>query len=170
MVDAVLSVTVSQLREALEDDPPAASRRCTARGYRWVGTLAPEAGATSPRARTESPAATLVGREAALADLEAAAARAASGRRQVVFVSGLRWHRWGGNHDAFVVWSRLRPWDDRTAVLSIRNLRYSAGTSWCESSMPAIALSTNAWIAASPFGRPPYTAPVIGFSCAGFFA
>lgn len=83
VVDAVLSVTVSQLREALDDDPraPRYIETLHRRGYRWIGELATDdAGADA--------GATLVGREAALAALEAAAARAATGRRQVVFVTG----------------------------------------------------------------------------------
>jgi len=88
VVDAILSVTVSQLRDALGDDPrrPRYVETLHRRGYRWIGTLAPERAGAAP-ADGRAPAA-LVGRDAALAELEAAAARAASGRRQVVFVTG----------------------------------------------------------------------------------
>jgi tetratricopeptide (TPR) repeat protein len=88
VVDAVLSVTISQLRDALGDDPrePRFIETLHRRGYRWIGTLAPE---TAPvEAAAESGGLALVGRDAALAQLEAAAARAASGRRQMVFVTG----------------------------------------------------------------------------------
>jgi len=85
VVDAVLSVTISQLRDALGDDPrqPRFIETLHRRGYRWIGTLAAENGDAAAAAGP-----VLVGRAAALAELEAAAARAASGRRQIVFVTG----------------------------------------------------------------------------------
>lgn len=84
VVDAVLSVTISQLRDALGDDPrrPRFIETLHRRGYRWIGTLA------TATAAAESTRPTLVGRDAAFAQLEAAAALAATGRRQVVFVTG----------------------------------------------------------------------------------
>lgn len=97
VVDAVLSVAVSQLREALADDPrqPRFIETVHRRGYRWIGTLAADgADATSANAPASDDrpggeaAASLVGRDAALAQLESALARAAAGRRQVVFVTG----------------------------------------------------------------------------------
>lgn len=103
VVDAVLSVAVSQLREALGDDPrrPRFIETVHRRGYRWIGSLAgddaaqavpesgPLGGDVAPAARPVGAGeATLVGRAATLADLEAALRRAASGRRQMVFVTG----------------------------------------------------------------------------------
>jgi DNA-binding winged helix-turn-helix (wHTH) protein/tetratricopeptide (TPR) repeat protein len=115
VVDAVLSVAVSQLREALGDDPrqPHFIETVHRRGYRWIGTLAtdsapitapiatpppsthaaaPAAAAVAPLEPTArdvaDPSATIVGRDAALAELTAAATRAAAGKRQLVFVTG----------------------------------------------------------------------------------
>ena len=108
VVDAVLSVTVSQLRDALGDDPREARFIETVhrRGYRWIGSVeteavevvgAPERAARAamavragaPEAASPSEGATpLFGRDAALAELAAATARAAAGRRQLVFVTG----------------------------------------------------------------------------------
>src|SRR5262245_40136009 len=87
VVDAVLSVTVSQLREAFGDDPrqPRFIETVHGRGYRWIGTLAPDAAVVHP---DDASAAPIFGRDAALAELDAAAARAAAGRRQLVFVTG----------------------------------------------------------------------------------
>src|SRR5215813_10188176 len=87
VVDAVLSVTVSQLREAFGDDPrqPRFIETVHGRGYRWIGTLAPDAAVVDPG---DARAAPIFGRDAALAELDAAAARAAAGRRQLVFVTG----------------------------------------------------------------------------------
>ena len=104
VVDAVLSVTVSQLRDAFGDDArqPRFIETVYGRGYRWVGTLAPDAAASASASVSvsdtigavpidddgDAAATTLVGRDAALAELEAALARAGSGRRQLVFVTG----------------------------------------------------------------------------------
>src|SRR5262245_18799724 len=76
VVDAVLSVTISQLRDALGDDPraPRFIETLHCRGYRWIGTLAPE---TAPvEAAAESGGLALVGRDAR--SRSAAASRAAS--------------------------------------------------------------------------------------------
>ncbi|MCW5892061.1 MAG: AAA family ATPase [bacterium] len=87
VVDAVLSVTISHLREALGDDPrqPRFIETLHRRGYRWIGAFAPE---TPGRPSADAAGPALVGRDAALAQLDAAAARAAAGRRQTVFVTG----------------------------------------------------------------------------------
>ncbi|HYD49422.1 MAG TPA: AAA family ATPase, partial [Terriglobales bacterium] len=88
VVEAVLSVTISQLRDAFGDDArqPRFIDTVYGRGYRWIGTLAPE---TAPKeVRTPGAGAQIVGRDAALAELDAALAGAASGRRQLVFVTG----------------------------------------------------------------------------------
>lgn len=89
VVDAVLSVTVSQLREAFDDDArrPRFIETIYRRGYRWIGTLAPDAAPAATEV-VDAGAARLVGRDAALAELDAATARAAGGRRQLVFVTG----------------------------------------------------------------------------------
>ncbi|MEO8604193.1 MAG: AAA family ATPase [bacterium] len=105
VVDAVLSVTVSQLREAFDDDArqPRFIETVYGRGYRWIGTLADEASLPAPvptgraaaaattvaaTAEVELGIAPIVGRDAALGDLVAAASRAASGRRQLLFITG----------------------------------------------------------------------------------
>jgi len=87
VVDAVLSVTISHLREALDDDPrrPRFIETLHRRGYRWIGALASE---TPARLPTDPAGPALVGRDTALAQLDAAAERAAAGRRQIVFVTG----------------------------------------------------------------------------------
>lgn len=88
VVDAVLSVTVSQLREALDDDPrrPRFIETVHRRGYRWIGTVAGDEAA--PEAEADGSQELFVGRAEAVAQLEAAARLAAQGRRQVVFVTG----------------------------------------------------------------------------------
>ncbi|MDX2166016.1 MAG: AAA family ATPase, partial [Deltaproteobacteria bacterium] len=92
VVDAVLSVAVSQLRDAFDDEPrqPRFIETVHGRGYRWIGTLASDdapggAGMVQPDERSAAP---IFGREGALAQLAAAAAHAAAGRRQLVFVTG----------------------------------------------------------------------------------
>ncbi|MDX2166021.1 MAG: winged helix-turn-helix domain-containing protein, partial [Deltaproteobacteria bacterium] len=61
VVDAVLSVTVSQLREAFADDArrPRFIETVYGRGYRWVGELANAAPAPAPVASAPAP---LIGR------------------------------------------------------------------------------------------------------------
>ncbi|MBY0274566.1 AAA family ATPase [Candidatus Binatia bacterium] len=88
VVDAVVSVAVSQLRDALGDDArnPRFIETVHRRGYRWIGTLALDAAPAEAAVAAVAP--TLVGRSAELATLDAAATLAASGRRQLVFVTG----------------------------------------------------------------------------------
>jgi len=104
VVDAVLSVTVSQLREAFDDDAkrPRFIETVYGRGYRWIGALAGEVSSgepapaaapavergAAPGADSVGAAGTLVGRDDAIAELDTALSRAAAGRRQIVFVTG----------------------------------------------------------------------------------
>jgi predicted ATPase/DNA-binding winged helix-turn-helix (wHTH) protein len=86
--DAVLKVTIQQIREALADDPKAPRFIETAhrRGYRFIGRI--DAG---PPAAVEAPAAVprgFVGRGAALSRVHDWLARMRRGERQVVFVTG----------------------------------------------------------------------------------
>lgn len=111
VTDSVLKVAINQLRDALGDDPqaPRFIETVHRRGYRWIG--GPSASETAPQASNparersplgEGPAGSqpefdrddpapgplFVGREAPLAQLAQALARAAVGRRQIVFVTG----------------------------------------------------------------------------------
>ena len=89
VVDAVLSVTISQLREAFGDAArqPRFIETVYGRGYRWVGYLAPDEPPAATAVR-DAGAAPIVGRDAALAELGAALARAAAGNRQLVLITG----------------------------------------------------------------------------------
>ena len=111
--DAVLKVTVRQLREALDDDPksPRFIETSHRRGYRFIGELAPpKHPAPKPQfIRDDSPSgafpgsaftsgvfhsgafpvyAGVVGREQALGVLQRRLRRTLRGQRQVVFVTG----------------------------------------------------------------------------------
>lgn len=93
VTEAVLSVTIGQLREALGDDPRQARYIETLhrRGYRWIGT-APAAPGGPPAAEETVAAAAelppLIGRSAPLTRLEQAFARALAGQRQLAFIAG----------------------------------------------------------------------------------
>jgi len=99
VIDAVLTVAISQLREALGDDArqPRFIETIHRRGYRWIGRFEGDEEAT-PHARdtaraeaalpARSQARGLAGRGAEIALLEQALARAAGGRRQMVFLAG----------------------------------------------------------------------------------
>src|SRR5215831_7081226 len=78
VVDAVLSVTISQLREAFDDDArqPRFIETVYGRGYRWIGTLAPDVAVVPPG---DAHAAPIFGRAAAVAELEVAVTHAAAG-------------------------------------------------------------------------------------------
>jgi len=98
--DAVLKVTIRQLREALDDDPKAPRYIETAhrRGYRFIGQLSASAepihqpiqiiqevsGSSAP-ARLIAP---VVGRDEALSRLQSRLQKMLRGERQVVFVTG----------------------------------------------------------------------------------
>ncbi len=100
--ESVVRTVVSQLRQALGDDPrrPRYVETASRRGYRFIAEVVAERGSDAPPAAspTSSPAAglsvpapelpPLVGREAALQRLGAAWVRAAGGQRQLVFVGG----------------------------------------------------------------------------------
>lgn len=104
--EAVLKVCVREIRRVLDDDPREPRFIATAhrRGYRFVAPVEHAAPAMSPTLTAAvvpggpaagpavpergSAATALVGRAAPLAELHAALARARTGRRQVVFVTG----------------------------------------------------------------------------------
>ena len=98
--DAVLKVTIRQIRKALSDDPGAPRFIETAhrRGYRFIGAIdAGSDAATMPAASAEPPSAGaaaaeppsgFVGRAGALAQLHGSLGRARRGERQIVFVTG----------------------------------------------------------------------------------
>lgn len=89
--DAVLKTQVSEIRLALEDcaSAPRFIETAHARGYRFIAAVQKMVAApAAPPAVALPGAATFVGREPQLGYLQRAFASAASGRRQVVFVSG----------------------------------------------------------------------------------
>jgi DNA-binding winged helix-turn-helix (wHTH) protein/tetratricopeptide (TPR) repeat protein len=97
--DAVLKVTVRQLREALDDDPksPRFIETAHRRGYRFIGQitegaqmLAEMEKVAGERAVSSSPATAsrVVGREEVLCRLHTWLERMLSGERQTVFVTG----------------------------------------------------------------------------------
>ena len=93
VTDAVLKVTVQQLREALEDDPksPRFIETAHRRGYRFIGNIAGNA-AQGGNDRIHSTAATprlpVVGRDKALTRIHGWLQRMMNGERQIVFVTG----------------------------------------------------------------------------------
>lgn len=91
VTEAVLTVTIGQLREALGDDPKQARYIETLhrRGYRWIGSVlpAPEASPATESAGT-SDVPSIIGRSVPLTRLEQAFARALAGQRQLVFIAG----------------------------------------------------------------------------------
>lgn len=114
--DAVLKVAIGEIRKALADDPkkPQFVETVHRRGYRWLAPLRAASPAQESGVRSQEPVRTaqndvdryrdhtvvlptpdprplspvLVGREAELAQLHAVWAKALSGHRQVVFVTG----------------------------------------------------------------------------------
>jgi len=97
--DAVLKVTIGELREALEDDPksPRIIETAHRRGYRFIGQLAPP----QPARRQDPPPLIdnfpsgafsayvgVVGREQAMARMQRWLRRMVDGERQIVFVTG----------------------------------------------------------------------------------
>lgn len=85
VIDKVLNIAVSDLRQALDDDPkhPRFIATVHRRGFRWVGPPAPSVEITA-----EEDSGIFVGRADALAELERRHVLAAGGRRQIVFVTG----------------------------------------------------------------------------------
>jgi DNA-binding winged helix-turn-helix (wHTH) protein/predicted ATPase len=92
--DAVLKVTVGQLREALEDDPktPRFIETSHRRGYRFIGQIAAPAPALSLAESSLSGAFRMyvgvVGRSEALGRMQRWLRRTLRGQRQIVFVTG----------------------------------------------------------------------------------
>jgi len=86
VIDVVLNNAIAQLRHALGDDPkqPRFIETVPRRGFRWIGP----AMAVAPGAPPEDEASAFVGRADTIAELERCYARAATGRRQLVFVTG----------------------------------------------------------------------------------
>lgn len=90
--DAVLTVAINQLREALGDDArePRYIETVHRRGYRWIGpstgNLHPAAAAA--RETGERDPLDLVGRDVSLTTLEMAFARATAGHCQLAFITG----------------------------------------------------------------------------------
>jgi len=83
VIDKVLNIAISELRQALGDDPrnPRFIATVHRRGFRWIGP----ATAASP---AEDDANLFVGRAGAIAELERRYGLAGEGRRQLVFVTG----------------------------------------------------------------------------------
>ena len=96
--DAVLKVTVQQVREALEDDPKSPQFIETAhrRGYRFIGEIADPRRLSTPSLLSQDnfysgafPVfSDVVGREQALARLQRWLRRAVRGERQIGFITG----------------------------------------------------------------------------------
>jgi DNA-binding winged helix-turn-helix (wHTH) protein/tetratricopeptide (TPR) repeat protein len=89
--DAVLKVTIRQLREALGDDPktPRFIETAHRRGYRFIAQLAPNASSPAPATPVFSiEQTTVVGRDTALARLHNALQKMLRGERQIVFITG----------------------------------------------------------------------------------
>jgi len=98
VTDAVLKVTIGELREALEDDPksPRFIETAHRRGYRFIGQIAPPKQAPQPDFSSQdnffSGAFTIyrgvVGREEALARMQRWLRRMRRGERQIAFITG----------------------------------------------------------------------------------
>ncbi|MBX3025137.1 AAA family ATPase [bacterium] len=91
--EAVLTVAVAQLREALGDDArrPRCIETAHRRGYRWIGQIAIVGETPEPESShdlDDAAARTVFGRSEAVAALRRAYALAEAGRRQLVFVTG----------------------------------------------------------------------------------
>lgn len=88
--EGVLMVAIHQLREAFGDDSrqPRFIETVHRRGYRWVGVVQGLGMEDAPSPAPQPPAPDFVGRETALAQLGQAFARATSGSRQLVFLTG----------------------------------------------------------------------------------
>jgi DNA-binding winged helix-turn-helix (wHTH) protein/predicted ATPase len=97
--DAVLKVTIRQLREALDDDPksPRFIETAHRRGYRFIGQLAESAPAGRVGSVSTTPSAGLpgedlssgfVGRDEALTRMQNWLQKMLAGERQVIFVTG----------------------------------------------------------------------------------
>lgn len=96
VTDAVLKVTIRQLRDALDDDPRAPLFIETAhrRGYRFIGHVSnggtpktPET-ITTPRSRDDVQPLGFVGRNEVLSRMRSSLEKILEGERQIVFVTG----------------------------------------------------------------------------------
>ncbi|MDX2171013.1 MAG: AAA family ATPase [Deltaproteobacteria bacterium] len=88
VIDVVLNNAIAQLRQALGDDRKRARFIETVhrRGFRWIGP--PPGAPPAPIAPFDPDGQHCAGRAGVLDDLQTCYARAAAGRRQVVFVTG----------------------------------------------------------------------------------
>ena len=102
--DAVLKVTIRQLREVLEDDPksPRFIETAHRRGYRFIGQIAEgrqtpakdqeirsnKTVSGSPLSAADPPQGVVVGRDEALSRMRSWFERMLAGQRQIVFVTG----------------------------------------------------------------------------------
>jgi DNA-binding winged helix-turn-helix (wHTH) protein/predicted ATPase len=88
--DAVLKVTIRQLREALSDDPkqPRFIETSHRRGYRFIGPIGAPPPAAAPPPSVVEAASSLVGRQDSLATMDGWLERMRQGDRQIAFVSG----------------------------------------------------------------------------------
>lgn len=87
--ESVLKTVVSELREALGEDPrqPRIIETVSRRGYRFIALLAPVTAAAPPGAG-DSPVTLMVGRDDAMTRLTRCWRRAVSGHRQIVWIAG----------------------------------------------------------------------------------
>ena len=87
--EAVLKVTIRQLREALDDDPksPVFIETAHRRGYRFIGQLEASEQIPTPARPAVRPL-EVVGRDESLAQMHSWLAKMHSGERQIVFVTG----------------------------------------------------------------------------------
>jgi DNA-binding winged helix-turn-helix (wHTH) protein/tetratricopeptide (TPR) repeat protein len=90
VIDVVLNNAITQLRQALGDDPKRARFIETVhrRGFRWIGPPPHAAAPASAAVPLDDDANHFAGRADVLAELQRCFTRAADGRRQLVFVTG----------------------------------------------------------------------------------
>jgi DNA-binding winged helix-turn-helix (wHTH) protein len=105
--DAVLKVTIGQLRDALDDDPnsPRFIETAHRRGYRFIAQIAQGAQLLGPGSMVGDRAGSdgsledryrpleIVGREDALSIMRSCLNKMQQGQRQVLFVTGEAWDR-----------------------------------------------------------------------------
>ena len=87
--EAVLKVTIRQLREALDDDPkfPVFIETAHRRGYRFIRQLEASEQMRTPARRATAPS-EVVGRDESLSQMHSWLAKMNRGERQIVFVTG----------------------------------------------------------------------------------
>jgi predicted ATPase len=94
--DAVLKVTIRQLRDALDDDPrtPLFIETAHRRGYRFIGHVSnagqpkPPETITTPRPRDDVQPLGFVGRNEVLSRMRSSLEKILEGERQIIFVTG----------------------------------------------------------------------------------